>query len=57
MLDYADGCHQVRQKSKEIYDLMIHRRYDEARETCIELIADARSLYHQIQIQQEDDRT
>lgn len=57
MLDYSEGCLAVKSKSKQIYDLLIHHRYNEAREVCIELIADSRSLYHQIQIQQENDRT
>jgi len=57
MLDYSEGCLAIKNKTNQIYDLLIHHRYDEAREVCIELIADSRSLYHQIQIQQENDRT
>jgi hypothetical protein len=57
MLDYSEGCIDIKKKTSQVYDLLIHHRYDEAREVCIELIADSRSLYHQIQIQQENDRT
>ena len=57
MLDYSEGCLAIKNKTSQVYDLLIHHRYDEAREVCIELIADSRSLYHQIQIQRENDRT
>ena len=57
MLDYSEGCLAIKKKTSQVYDLLIHHRYDEAREVCIELIADSRSLYHQIQIQRENDRT
>jgi hypothetical protein len=54
MVDYSEGCLSLKKKANQIYDLLIHDRYDEAREVCIEVIADARLLSAQIELQRKD---
>lgn len=54
MVDYAEGCLSLKSKVGQIYDLLLHERFDEAKQVCIEVIAEARLLSHQIEIQKVD---
>jgi len=54
MVDYAEGCLSLKSKVGQIYDLLLHERFDDAKQVCIEVIAEARLLSHQIEIQKVD---
>jgi hypothetical protein len=54
MVDYSEGCLSLKKKAHQIYDLLVHERYQEAKEMCIEVIADARLLSAQIELQRKD---
>ena len=54
MVDYSEGCLSLKKKANQIYDLLLHERYDEARQMCVEVIADARLLSAQIELQRAD---
>jgi len=41
----------LKKKTNQIYDLLLHELYDEARQMCLEVIAEARLLSAQIEIQ------
>lgn len=53
IIDYAMPLMQIERMAKQIHDLCLEHRYEEARELTIKMSVEARLLQHTLQVMEE----
>jgi len=53
MIDYSEGCHELKRMANELYQLCLNNKLTEAREVCDQIVATARMTRAQIGLQQD----
>jgi hypothetical protein len=56
VIDYAMPLMKIERFAKEIHDLCLHYKYEEAREQTLHLLAEARVLQHTLTIMNEKEQ-
>lgn len=54
IIDYAMPLMKIERFAKEIHDLCLHHKYEDAREQTLHLLAEARVLQHTLTIMKEN---
>lgn len=55
MIDYSEGCHELKDLVQELYQLCLHKKYTEAREVCDHIVATARLTRAKIGLQRDEE--
>ena len=54
MIDYSEGCHELKSLVHELYQLCIQNEFTEAREVCDQIVATARMTRAKIGLQRDE---
>lgn len=54
MIDYSEGCHELKSLVHKLYQLCIQNEFTEAREVCDQIVATARMTRAKIGLQRDE---